>query len=119
MAVLLAKVTADWTVMTWAADLEGDVPLWVERKVEAEDVADDERDDKLEDEREDIPTDELDGKREEKLEDKPEEGPEFVVFDDEELLAVVEGQPIEAERLTLTVLQSLEVKTRASGLKLV
>lgn len=77
MAVLLARVTADPTVMDGVEDREADVPLWVERKVEAEDVADDERGNELEDEREDVPTDELDGKRDEKLVDGLDEDPEF------------------------------------------
>lgn len=75
--MLLARVTADPTVMVGVEDREADVPLWVERKVEAEDVADDERGNELEDEREDVPTDELDGKRDEKLEDRLDEDPEF------------------------------------------
>lgn len=117
MAVLLAIVSAD----PRAADLEVDVSLWVERKVETEDVADGERGDNLEDAREDALSDELDAKlddkREERLEDEPEEEAEFAGLD-EVPLVVVDGQPREAGRLALTAPQSLEVDARASILTL-
>lgn len=122
MAVLLMRETTDPTVMLGVADFEADVPLCAERKLEAEEVvegvADDERDNELEDEREDAPTDKLDGKRKGELVDEPEKEPEFEVFD-EELLVVEDGQPSETEMLMLTVVQSLEVNAKASGLELV
>ena len=50
MAVLLARLTTEPTVMGGAADLEADDELWVERSVEAEEVVEDDRADKREDE---------------------------------------------------------------------
>lgn len=122
MAVLLVRVTADPIVMLGVAGLEADVPLCAERRLEAEEVVegavDDERDNELEDEREDAITDKLDGKRKGELEENPEEEPEFEIFD-EELLVVEDGQPSETEMLMLTVVQSLVVNAKASGLQLV
>ncbi|MCJ1463220.1 hypothetical protein MMC07_001825 [Pseudocyphellaria aurata] len=117
MAVLRARVTADASDTVGASDLEADVPLWVEREVEA-DEGDIERGDKLEDEREDRTADELDGKRKEEPEDEPEDEAEEPEFKVAEKLVVVDGQPREKETLTLTVLQSLDVNATAPGSKL-